>query len=77
MSKSDHCTLWPDRLFGSDWSHCCAAHDLAYITQADRITADFELARCVMALNWPMGVVMGAGVLAFGWLFYAKNRGGF
>jgi hypothetical protein len=74
MPSPDYCTWWPDALLGADWSRCCAAHDAAYLAQSDRIVADLELARCVMAVNWPMGVAMGAGVLAFGWVFYNRKR---
>lgn len=73
--QTDYCTLWPDRLGAYDWSACCAAHDLAYASGLDRAAADFELVACVAA-NGPlwMAALMGAGVMAFGWIFYRRNR---
>lgn len=71
----DHCTLFPDRFAGADWSACCAAHDLAYRTGADRLAADFALGQCVLdATGWhALSVAMFAGVAAFGWLFYRRK----
>lgn len=43
----DHCTLWPDRLGGFDWAACCAAHDVDYAEQVDRLLADDRLWSCV------------------------------
>lgn len=74
---ADHCTAWPDRAFGLDWSHCCAAHDLAYETGAPRIAADLDLAACVSAAtgwHWMAGL-MFVGVLFFGWAFKARSSG--
>lgn len=70
----DHCTLWPDRLGPFDWATCCLAHDIAYEYALPRLEADITLAKCVWAV-WPvMGVIMGAGVIAFGWLFYRRRK---
>lgn len=69
----DHCTLWPDHLFGLDWSACCAAHDASALDLA----AHLELGRCVGAI-WPgMGLVMAAGVLMFGRAYgwFQRRRG--
>jgi hypothetical protein len=73
MSTLDHCTLWPDRLLGADWSQCCAAHDLAYLEGLPRLDADFDLVACVATVNPLMAALMGAGVIAFGWLFYPRK----
>ncbi|MEM9734230.1 MAG: hypothetical protein AAF903_12220 [Pseudomonadota bacterium] len=71
---NDHCTLWWDRLFGKDWSHCCAAHDEAYAIGIDRGLADAVLEACVAAASGSplLGLIMFAGVSAFGWLFYRR-----
>lgn len=73
---ADHCTLWPDRLAGMDWSACCLAHDVAYALGRDRAVADLELYRCVAeatGAHWFAGV-MFAGVSIFGWAFWKKRR---
>ncbi|WP_279480241.1 hypothetical protein [Aureimonas sp. SK2] len=64
----DHCSLWPDRLFGLDWSACCAAHDASALDLASHLA----LGSCVGHV-WPlMGVAMAAGVIVlgkpYGWL---------
>ncbi len=73
--SADHCTLWPDRLAGRDWSACCAQHDRAYADpDVTRLAADLELAACVAEV-WPaMALVMFAGVCAFGWAFRRTRR---
>ena len=67
---ADYCTLWPE----GNWSHCCKAHDIAYELGTGKIAADLELITCVAQQSQIMGVVMGAGVLTFGWLFYYKRK---
>ena len=67
---TDYCKLWPE----GTWAHCCKAHDLAYELATGRIEADIELAKCVAQSNPLMGVVMGAGVIAFGWFFYKRKK---
>lgn len=72
----DHCTLWPDRLFGLDWSQCCAAHDAAYTLADTRWNADVALFHCVSAAThsqWFAGL-MFAGVAVFGRWFWKKGR---
>ncbi|BAP94477.1 hypothetical protein [Aurantimonas phage AmM-1] len=73
----DHCTLWPDRLGGIDWSACCKAHDGAYDLGGDaaaRLAADLDLASCVAAVaGWPMATLMFFGVAIFGWLFWRRR----
>lgn len=68
MALPDHCTSWPDRLLGFDWSMCCLAHDIAYETGLDRLEADLALYKCV---GWEIGfgimaIVMLAGVRILG-----------
>ncbi|MEL6503492.1 MAG: hypothetical protein AAFQ10_03455 [Pseudomonadota bacterium] len=73
----DHCTLWWDRLFGKDWSQCCAAHDQAYALGVDRGLADAALEACVAVVTgWPLwAAIMGAGVTVFGGFFYKRRWG--
>jgi hypothetical protein len=75
----DYCTLFPEGW----WSHCCAAHDLAYANQVGRAGADFDLLMCVASsTSSPMllGVstliagVMFIGVRVFGRYFYNKAK---
>jgi hypothetical protein len=71
----DYCTLWPDKLWGVDYSACCAAHDLAYLTGANRLLADAELAKCVAQAGLPFtGFLMGGATTIAGWLFYRRVR---
>lgn len=67
-----HCTGW----FEGAWSHCCAAHDLAYADPvATKLGADLELVRCVAdAAGWPVAIVMGAGVILLGLPFWQRAR---
>jgi hypothetical protein len=69
----DNCTAW----FEGSWSHCCAAHDVAYDDPIlSRLTADLQLASCVAAAaGWPMAAVMFCGVVMFGWLFRKRRAG--
>jgi hypothetical protein len=71
----DYCTLW----FEGWWSHCCAAHDLAYDTEVVRAVADADLASCVInassnpvlaVVGLGVGGLMFLGVRLFGWRFY-------
>lgn len=73
----NHCTLFPDRAMGRDWSHCCQAHDLAYsLGVPTRPEADLQLARCVAdATGWGwLASLMWAGVVLFGGLFWRRAR---
>lgn len=45
---TDYCTLWPDRVFGLDYSHCCAQHDLDYAMGLEGLASDLRLASCVI-----------------------------
>lgn len=52
--STDRCSLFPDRAPAgeADWCACCVTHDLAYWrggTEAERLRADRELERCVLA----------------------------
>lgn len=68
---TDGCTLW----FDGAWRHCCDAHDLAYSQFADKLQSDLDLALCVAKTgHGAVALVMLAGVLLFGWLFYPKKR---
>jgi len=72
---TDYCTLWPDRLFGVDYSQCCLQHDLAYLAGLPRIEADLALGLCVAESGLPIiGVLMALATMAFGWFFYRRNR---
>lgn len=71
----DYCTLWPDKLWGVYFGHCCAAHDVAYMTGANRLAADAELATCVASAGLPFtGFLMGGATTLAGWLFYRRVR---
>lgn len=78
MSAPDACTLFPDRLGAVDWSACCAAHDLAYATGADRLAADYALGQCVLqATGWHgLSFLMFLGVTLGGWLFWKRPKDG-
>jgi len=72
----DHCTFWPDRFLGRDWSHCCATHDAAYASGVgSKIDADVNLLRCVTnATGWEsFALVMFAGVFLFGGIFWKRK----
>lgn len=53
--NSDGCSLSPDgipALFGgtgTEWLHCCVAHDLSALQLADH----YELARCIASTGHP------------------------
>lgn len=71
------CDGWFDSLGPWNWRHCCDAHDIAYSTGGEailRLAADANLVSCVNQVLTPMGFVMGAGVFAFGWLFYRYKK---
>lgn len=75
----DGCTMWFDRIGPADWRHCCDAHDLAYYELAPKLDADFALAACVFEAGGPiigpvMAALMLAGLIAFGWIWYAKAQ---
>jgi hypothetical protein len=71
----DHCTLWPESLWGVYYGHCCLAHDIAYMVGTNRMIADQELAQCVASAGLPFtGFLMGLAVTWFGWLFYRKRN---
>jgi hypothetical protein len=73
----DYCTLWPDRLFGLDWSACCRLHDIAYgsVATASKAQADQALFQCVLEVTgWhSFAAVMFVGVSVFGWIFFKKK----
>lgn len=74
-NAQDACTLWPDTLFGVNYTACCYAHDRAYEMQLPRLEADIELGRCVAALGLPvLGNVMALGVILFGYWAYRIAR---
>lgn len=66
----DHCTLWPDRLFGWDWHACCEIHDRSYEIGIPQSIADSALRECVNAVLPVMGDIMWLGVTIFGCIFY-------
>lgn len=49
MQEQDYCTLFPDKIMGTDISQCCKAHDNAYsiTSEVTRYEADVELMNCV------------------------------
>lgn len=58
--KQDGCTLFPDKLFGSDFSNACFAHDAAYWyggTEEEKNIADMKLKEEV-AHTGTMGLVL-------------------
>lgn len=70
----DHCTFWPDRFGQIDWSHCCFIHDVAYEVVNSRWESDIALVVCVAEVaGWPLGLLMGSGVVMFGWIFWKRN----
>lgn len=74
VSNIDHCTFWPDKLFGVDYSQCCYAHDVAYAMQLPKLTADFELGLCVAQSGLPaLGALMAVGTAIFGGRFYRRK----
>ena len=65
------CTGW----FDGVWGACCALHDAAYASGADKVRSDLELALCVAKTgHGAMALVMLIGVSIFGWLFYRGRR---
>ena len=73
----DYCTLW----FEGWWSHCCQAHDEAYVAQVGQLLADNALLQCVAeSAPYPwlavasaaVAGVMYAGVRLFGRRFYKR-----
>lgn len=83
----DACTGWPDGWStwlggtGTEWRHCCIAHDLAYTgnpTIADYLSAHWVLARCVGEVNWAMAATMFVGLITFGsgLIIHSRNRYG-
>lgn len=71
----DHCTGWFEGLWGLDWSHCCAVHDIQYELGFPRLPADIALGRCVARAGAPLiGAIMTLATAAFGWLFWRGRR---
>lgn len=78
----DYCTLFPDKLFGVDYSLCCFLHDIAYGGLADRKEADIALRDCVSLLFSETNLILGAvvatlmylGVRLFGRSFYRQGK---
>lgn len=72
LPAGDGCTLYLQGV----WRHCCDAHDLAYVVgEVDKLTADWQLFSCVAATGqWWHAVIMFAGVLLFGGLWWRKAR---
>ena len=75
----DYCTLFPEGW----WAYCCAAHDVAYATQAAKDIADQALLECVatssstpllMLASSVISVTMYLGVRVFGGYFYRRNK---
>lgn len=74
---ADACTLWPEGW----WSHCCQAHDAAYLAQSGKLAADWSLLQCVAdaaPLAWlepvsaAVGAIMFVGVSLGGAYFYRR-----
>lgn len=68
MIPQDYCTLWPDRIFGLDYSHCCAAHDLDYAMGLEGLASDLRLAGCVIETSATLA--LWAGLMLMGVIFY-------
>ncbi|MCC6479995.1 MAG: hypothetical protein IT552_12395 [Sphingomonadaceae bacterium] len=85
---TDYCTAFPDGWptwlggTGSDWAHCCKAHDQFYASYDGWLGyfgAHWDLATCVAQAGFaPIGAVMFAGLSTVGTLFVInrKNRVG-
>ena len=82
---TDGCSLFPDRspVGKADWCSCCLVHDLAYWrggTADERLRADQELQRCVLAASGDAGLadLMYLGVRAGGSpYFFTPYRWGY
>lgn len=64
----DRCTIWPDRIFGLDYSHCCAAHDQDYAMGLEGLASDLRLAGCVIETSMTLtlwAVLMLIGVVLY------------
>lgn len=59
---ADHCTLWWDRLWDRDWSHCCFNHDVAWAELQAFAESNWTLAECVNGVLPGMGWIMLCGV---------------
>lgn len=72
----NHCTWWPDKIGSLDYSACCAAHDLAYASDGQRLAADLDLAQCVFDTTGSeiLSIVMMTGVILFGWAFRKRKK---
>lgn len=75
----DYCTGF----FEGWWAHCCLAHDINYLNQVPKITADLELAYCVASsttspslsiISYGIAGIMFIGVTFFGSYFYKKAK---
>lgn len=64
----DYCTLWPDRIFGVDYSHCCAAHDLDYAMGIEGLASDLRLFGCVIETS--MTLTLWATLMLIGVVLY-------
>lgn len=73
----DRCTGWPDGWptwlggIGSEWRHCCKAHDDFYAAQTSLdlfayLGAHYDLAVCVAEVGVGMAVAMFLGLAVFG-----------
>lgn len=75
---ADGCTMWFDGIAGLSWQACCDAHDAAYIAGGgwfQKLQADLTLAACVNRVLPGMGLIMLAGVLIGGPLFFVwRNK---
>ncbi len=72
------CTMWPDGWptwlggTGSEWHHCCVAHDLVPIT----LQSNLNLWDCVSKINHSMGLIMFIGLFLFSGIYgIIKYRG--
>lgn len=83
----DACTGWPDGWptwlggTGTEWQHCCAAHDVAYASEPGLfgyLQAHLDLAQCVGSVSWGMAATMFIGLVTFGSavIINRKNRYG-
>jgi hypothetical protein len=81
-----HCTWWPDRLFGVDYSLSCFGHDNGYISRKilDKLKADWNLlldvwfTASIADKLWKRvairanAILMYLGVSTFGWIAWAR-----
>lgn len=75
--ESDGCSLSPDGIpsflggTGTEWLHCCVAHDMSQLQLADH----YELARCISETGHPLiAFVFFSAVVLFSRVYVLSKR---